>query len=1060
MRVLLLFLVATFFSTLTYAQSKVITGTVTDAKSGDPLPGVAVYLKNKKSVGAATDFDGKFTIKNVQSDNILVFSLLGYKNQEIRVGNNMLFNVQMAEETNELDEVVLIGYQKVNKAQVNGAVTSVKSEALQDIPVLNVADIISTQVPGLQSVSMSGAPAGRGALVIRGNTSMSTDLDPDMGYSTPLYVIDGIQTSLEDLAGYGVSNQDFLASLNPDDIESIDVLKDASAAAIYGSRGANGVIIIETKKGKESAKPEFTFSSSVGINPKPQLVKMYVGAAERNAKWAILNRWWSDTELQGQQSRMVMSDSLNPDFNNNVDYQGIFYRSGISRKYNLAVRGGSKTSTYRVGLGYDSQEGIIVGNSADRVTLSLNNTFKPSEGFTDNIVLRTSFLDQLTGQGNPAGGNYDLNSVLPVSPSSLQSSLFTYSDDRLKALKGQLDEKLNTDKTVSINMTNFATLRLIKGLNLNSRLSYVFNSSKKNFYEPSILRADGDGYASYAMYERNNFSTDTYFDFNKSFNSDNNLTFVVGNRTNYNRRESMRLSAKGYGSDAVKVINKRYTTDQITGSTGIDEDALVSFYGRASYELLKRYSVKFTYSIDGSSKFGEDVRWAKFPSVSAGWTLSREPFMKKILPAAVNYFKIRGSWGINGKQFDDNYRRFGAYDLGTGGIPHNSHLMDVRTYAGVLAVSPNYKRIKNENLSWEQAEQWNLGLNLALFDRRLNVEFEAYNKNTNRLFFDAIFPYYSGYDKAPANLGGVINYGWETLFRYSVFPSKNDFQLDLTLSFSDNRNFVSSLPNGNRGFSGTNYGYVVGRPLNLYKMLLFDYILDDLDQLPVNPYTGERLTGKGAWASIKPGFPIWKDLNGDYVLDEQDKTVLLDYSPQPKVQGAFNFNIKYKRWSLRAYTSFSFGATIRNGNITSYLDQYARAGGWVTKGLADLSQYTFWENPGDGAAGVDFPAIYANSSSVGGPYYSFRNDQTLWLDSGDYWRISNISLGYSFDPNEQFMKKVGLSSLRIFSTILNPYQWQRSNKVLDASMVRANGFTYGNGYPRSKTFSIGLNTQF
>ncbi len=1059
----LLFITTLFLSmSFAYSQAIDINGSVVDSKTGIPLPGVSAYVKQNKTIGVATDFDGNFKLKGVNSESIIVFSLVGYKTKEITVGENTILSIKLEEDITELDAIVLIGYQKVHKKDVTSAISSVTSEDLESIPVLNVASLIATQVTGVQSVSLTGAPAGRGAIVIRGNTSIGSNIDADLAYSNPLYVIDGVQTSLEDLAGYNVSNVDFLASLNPNDIKSIDVLKDASAAAIYGSRGANGVIIIETKGGGNYEKPEFTFSTSLGIQPKPQLVPTLVGAAERRAKMNIIERWWATNELQSGTTPMVLTDSINPAFNNNIDYQGLFYKTGVIQKHNFSVRGGNGDTNYRVSLGYDNQEGVIKATGVDRITLLTNLNFKAGKSFNNRFITRFTYTDQKTGQGNPYQGSFNLNSSLPVNPASLQSSLFQVSDARIKALNGELSDKLNTDRTVSLTLSNFATLDLIDGLSLNSQLSFVYDSNKKNFYEPSTIRTEGDGFSSYSLYNRKNVTAETYLSLFKNFDNENHeVTAVLGNRIDYNQYETMQLAAFGFGSDAIKVINNRYTQDQVSGSTDISNNALVSYFGRVSYKYKDRYQIGASYSIDGSSRFGKDVRWAKFPSLNAGWTLSNEPFLKPHISSFVDFLKVRGSWGVNGKQFPQNYLRFGAYNLGYGGTPLWSNQMNVSSYGGVTGVIPNYNQIGNSSLSWEETEQWNVGFDLDMFNYRVSLTFDAYNKNTDKLFFDVAFPAYSGYNSAPTNVAGVINYGWESMIHYHVFPKNNDLRLELMLGFSKNENYVSKLPNGNRDYIGGNYGYVVGRPLNLYKMFINDYILDDLSQLPVNPFTGEPLAGKSAWSTIAPGFPIWKDLNGDYILNEtHDLKLTTDYSPIPDVQGSFNINLNYKKWYFQMYSQFSFGADITNSVLQSYMDSYDRGGtNWAVRGLADLSQHTFWEKPGDGAAGVDFPALYPSSPSLGA-FYRFRGNQTLFIESGDYWKITNASIGYTFDGSDGFMKNIGFSRLRIYASVLNPYQWQKSKKVVDASMVDAKGYTYGNGYPQAKTIFIGIDTKF
>lgn len=1050
----------TFFFSLwvinSLAQTRSISGIVKDV-NGEGLPGASIIQKGTSN-GTATDVNGEFRL-SVPIDATLVVSFLGFTTQELSVGNRMVLEIVLLEDAMVLEEFVAIGYETVLKRDNTAAISSIRSENLENIPVTSVAQLIGTQSTGVQSIAMSGAPGARGSLVVRGNTSISGQLDANTAFSNPLYVVDGVQTSLEDLAGFNVSNVDFLASLNPNDIESIDILKDASAAAIYGSRGANGVIIITTKKGLALDKPEFTFTANYGVQPKPELVPMLVGAAERRAKMEMLEKWWLRDELFSNNVPIMLTDSLNPAFNNNVDYQGMFYQTGVTQQYSLSMRGGGDVSNYRLSVGYNDNKGVVTSTGFTRYTFSGNLNSKVGKKFSNQLLTNFVVTDNETGQGNPYQGSFNMNNTLPVNPANLQSSLFAITDAKRSSLQGQLKEKLNTDKGISTTLSNLARYEFFEGLALSSQITTVYSTTKKNFYEPSTVRPQGDGFASYHLYSRWNISTDTYFNYMKNI-GDHHITAILGLKTDYNKYEEMGLSAIGFGSDAIKVINNRYTKDQTDGYTDISENTLLSYFSRFSYKYKEKYLLGGTYSIDGSSRFGKDVRYAKFPSVSAAWILSEESFIKEYTEGFLNMAKVRYSWGINGKQFQQNYLRFGAYNLGYGGNAFWANQMAVSTYAGVTGVIPNYNSIGNNELSWENSTQWNIGFDLQMFNHRLNITFDAYNKNTDKLFFDIEFPAYSGYNNAMANVAGILNYGWESMINYHVFPRNNDLRLELTLGLTQNKNFISKLPNGNRDYTGSNYGYVVGEPINLYLMFLNDYIIDDLDQLPVNPYTGEPLTGKSAWAQIRPGFPIWRDLNGDFILNEEhDEQLARGYSPVPDFQGSFNINLQYKGWYLQAYSQFSFGADILNTLLNSYMNAYDRGGtDWAIRGLADLSKHTFWEKPGDGAAGVRFPALYPSGAGLG-PFYSFRGNQTLWIENGDYWKITSASLGYTFGRNSG-IEKIGINRLRLYANILNPWMWQRSKAVVDASMVDAKGHVLGNGYPQAKTISFGIDLRF
>jgi TonB-linked SusC/RagA family outer membrane protein len=1023
---------------------------------GENLFGATVKIKDTNTQ-AITDVDGSFSIAAKEGD-VLLISFVGYENKAITVGKQKNYNIKLKSAQNDLSDVVIIGYQKVHKKNVNAAVSTITSKDLQDIPVISVSSIIGSLATGIQTPTQTGAPGGRGSLVIRGNTSMSS------GYSSPLYVIDGVQTSLEDLAGYNTSNTDFLASLNPNDIEKIDFLKDASAAAIYGSRGANGVIIITTKKGGALDKPEFTFSLNTGISPIPSLVPMNIGSAERNAKMGMVNKWWKSDDLQNSNIPMVLSDSLNPAFNNKVDYQGLFYRTGISNKYNLGMRGGSEATNYRLSVGYDNVEGVIKNSGFKRYTFSGNVNSKVGQNFDNQFRVNLVQTENQTGQGNPDGGGFQFNNTLPTDPSNLNSSLFYISDAKRKSLQGELSEKLNTDETIQMTLSEFMKYDFTSAFSITGQFNYVYSSEKKNYYEPSTVREDGDGFASYALYNRKNLSSDLYANYFKKFD-DHSVSAVLGQKTDYNKYENMFMYAKGFGVDAIKVINERYTQDQINGNTSIESNALLSYFGRVGYRYKDRYMVDVAFSRDGSSRFGEDVRYANFSSVALGWVFSDEPFIKNWAADIISYGKLRASYGVNGNEIDENFLRYGSYKLGYGGNPLWSNLMNVSTYGGTTGVVTNYNTIGNPNLSWVSAKQWDVGFDLDLFNNRINITFDAYNKKTENLLFETPFPAYSGFNTAKSNIAGVMNYGWESLVKFQIFAMGSPWKLEVSVGASQNKNFVTKLPNGNQDYYGydanrdRSYGYVVGMPLILPVQFKNEYIIDYLSQLPVNPYTGEVLHGKSAWGTIAPGTPIWKDYNGDYLLDETgDYKLDTSFKPTPDFTGLFNINLRYKGWYLQAYSQFSFGSDIMDSSTQKYLDNYDRGDDWATTGLQDLSSLSFWENPGDGAAGVRYPALYPARPNTT-PYYRFRGPQSLWKESGDYWKITNASLGYTIDKN-RILDQIHISRVRIYGTILNPYQWQRSKVVADASQVDEMGYTLGNGYPQSKTITFGLDIKF
>ncbi|MGV8829359.1 MAG: SusC/RagA family TonB-linked outer membrane protein [Breznakibacter sp.] len=1030
-----------------------VTGKVTD-KTGFPLPGVNVMIKGTR-LGTITGSDGVYMLELPSEKSTLVFSFIGMKTLQIDVQGRKTVDALLEDDALALGEVVAIGYGTTHKRNTTASVTSVSSEKLSSIPVASISSLLAGQAAGVQTVISSGAPGARGAVVIRGNTAVSGQLDPNTAYSNPLYVVDGVPTTLEDLAGYDQSNTDFLASLNPEDVESIDILKDASAAAIYGSKGANGVIIINTKKGK-AGKPEFSFSSYMGITQKPQLLKTLVGSAERQKKMDLINQWWSDKD-KAFNIPIMLTDSLNPAFNNNIDYQGMFYQPGKVQSYDFNVTGGTETTNYRIGVGYFSEEGIVKATGFDRYSININLNNKYGNKFSTQTTIRFSATDTKSGQGDG-----DPRKTLPVSPNDMNSSLFYVTETQRQALSGSLTDLYNKNRNLDFSLSNLAQLFLTNHLILNSQIGLSYWNNKVDYFQPSSLRSDGLGYAKNSFSSRKNSTIETYLSYDKDFNHIHNLNLLLGNSIDYNLYEDLYIDAAGGSGDAIKTISG-YSKESIWGSSGISSNAMLSYWARMGYRLKDRYMLDVNFRRDASSRFGEDVRWGNFPSVALGWVFSDEPWLKPLTSGWLDFAKLKFSWGINGKQFTDNFLRYNVYKNYGMGLWSNK--MDVTTYNGVVASGPDFNKIANNELGWEQSRQWNIGTEIDMFNRRLTISFDAYNKLTDQLLFDVEFPKYSGYSQAKANVAGVVNYGYEAMVSAHLFPRNNDFRWEWTLHLNRNWNYVSKLPNGNRDYTNMDagYGYTVGQPLNQYRLFLYQGVLDNVGQLPVNPYTGMPLAGKGAWAKLQAGFPMWVDLNGNYLIsDERDEDLqtVANKSANPKIQGALNTTVQYKGWVLNVNTNFVFGRDIYNKSLQSYLARYDLDGwGWDTKGLIDLSKYEFWQKPGDGIGGSDvrFPALRPVGGSMP-TYYAFRPVSTMWLEDGSYFKIQSATLGYNFDANS-FIKSIYLKRLRVYATVYNPWQWQKSD-VVDASMVDAAGYDYGDGYPQPRKYIFGLQFKF
>lgn len=1035
-------------------DARKITGVVKDTK-GQVIPGVTVLIKGT-SIGVATDIDGKYTIMlNDFPNPILLFSAVGMKTKEIKVGTSANIDVILEEDIKEMDEVVVVGYQTIHKRNVTGSVSSVRGEALADIPAASITELLSGKVAGLQSLSTGGGPGSKNALVIRGNTVMSGNLGEANEFSDPLYVIDGIPTDLQSLAGYDVTNSDFLASLNPDDVESIDILKDASAAAIYGSRGANGVIIIKTKAGR-AGKLKVTAKATMGVNLRPKLKGILVGSAERAEKLRLMKESWSYNAWKNSMP-MLLSDSLNPAFNNNIDYQGMFYQTGITQDYSLALDGGTEELNYRLSLGYYNEKGIVKANGMDRFSMTLNLSQHPFKSLRNQTVIRLSYTDRQTGTGSlDDNGNANGHNTFPMDLTKMRSSLFYMTDDQLNYLQGQLEDLYNKNRILDVSLSNYANLEIWKGITLNSQIGLTYNHTKTNFHQPSTVRTEENNYARYYWGQTKTASIETYLSYTRDVAQNHNVNILAGTSFDYTQNETSDFKATGGSGDIIHTISG-YNKADIDGNTDISQNAMLSYWARLGYRFMNRYMVDFNFRRDASSRFGKNNRWANFPAVSFGWIFTDEPFLAGI-NHWFNYGKLKFSYGKNGKQFSDNYLRYNMYTLGYNGLGGYAGQVANSTYNGITAVVPDFSQLADNNLSWEESKQWNLGAELEFFNRRLFVNLDVYNRKTDALLFGVAFPDYTGFSQVQSNVAGIMNYGFELSFDAYLFPRDNDFQIQLQPSITHNNNMVTKLPNDDRDYinSDYSYGYTVGKPGPVYYGLNYVGPIDKLSDLPVNPFTGLPLdpTKGGIWGTAKPGYPLWEDINGNYLVSDNadEDTQLIDKNSNPKVQGFLNLQVSYKQWRLRVNSEFVFGRDIYDHVSKSILDRYDR-GTWDTKASLDLSDYSIWT--GEGSGGY-YPSLLVSVPGEAGRY-AYRGSSMYW-ENGNYWKVRDITLSYNF--NQEWMKKIGFDRIYVYGTVYNVWQWQKSKTVVDATAVDSRGYTYGDGYPQARKFVFGLNVQF
>ncbi|HOI47920.1 MAG TPA: carboxypeptidase-like regulatory domain-containing protein, partial [Prolixibacteraceae bacterium] len=502
-------------------QQKSVSGRVTD-NSGAPLPGVTVVVKGT-SVGTTTGANGNFLLNNVPANAVLVFSFVGMKTEEITIGNKSVLNLSLEEESFGIEEVVAVGYTRQNRRDVSSSIAKVDMKALENNPSSSLVSLLSGQAAGLQSVVRSGTPGAAGSgLVIRGNTSLSAS-DGIAGISNPLYIVDGIPMSLQDIAGFDVSQNDFLSTLNPNEIKSIDILKDAAATAIYGSRGANGVIVITTKRGV-SGEPRFSASVTEGVIFSPEKLEVYIGEAERQEKLRMYeetltnlfgNQAWVDVrnglEVMGYMLPSVLTDKYNPAFNNAYNFQDMFYQSGFTQNYDLSMDGGSNNNSYRIGLSHYDEKGVLVGYGFSRSTLNASLVTDINKYLHNDFMIRYSFLDR-------KGGLNDYMKAMPTSPTNLPSSLFYRTPEELGRMSGELGEAYNKNVSHSLSMSDALRVKFSEYLSLDNQASVSLMFGANNYFIPTTARSDNKSYGQSQSSTNSSFNVNSVLNYHRVFN--------------------------------------------------------------------------------------------------------------------------------------------------------------------------------------------------------------------------------------------------------------------------------------------------------------------------------------------------------------------------------------------------------------------------------------------------------------------------------------------------------------------------------------------------------------
>lgn len=1039
MRQILLVVVGLLLSAFLMAQ-QAITGTVKDG-NGDPLPAASVTVRGTSNTVQTND-QGQFSIRAVQGA-VLQAKVVGFDPENVIVEGNLPIHFVLYESLSSLDEVVVIGYQSVTKKKNTAAISSISGKELENIPAASFESILQGRLAGVNMQNLSGSPGGVSTVYVRGSTGISTSYDEAQVLSSPLYVVDGVPQPTEQYSNLNTgTGTSYLAGINPNDIESIEVLRDASAAAIYGSRAANGVVLITTKKGT-NREPRVIVTGYTGMTVRPELRDVALGSAERRQKMAVFEKQLTYAERANLP--ILLTDSLNPAFNGNTNWQDLFYQRGKVNNADLSISGGSDNSNYRFSANIYDEDGVVKATGFQRMSTRLNLMSKALKGkLTINPIVAYTYMDR-------ARGNIDEDDIspFPLGASSMPSSLYNPSEDYVRYLTEGFDEDLDNNITNQLALNLNLNAQLLPELTFVSQTSFNYNTGKRNYNMPSRLNGEQGNYVYAWSSTQENYLLSNYLTYIDTYGK-HSLTVLAGQDIQHDKYEQLEGSGNFGQSDQIQVV-QGFLQNYISSFSDYQAWGLLSYYSRLSYDFDSRYIFSGSIRTDGSSRFGKNNQWGWFPAASAAWLLSEESFLKD--HPSISLLKIRGSYGATGNLPRENYLAYNLYSVNNGGYAGAT----AGSYNGVSAITPNFTNgVAQDNLTWEKSQSWNIGVDMDLLNGRWSFSADVYNKETSNQLFAVQLPTNTGYDYAQTNAVGVRNAGVELIVNGSPLPRSSKLNWRTNFNISYNKNAIMSLPNGGRDLvmSGDRFDkshiLSVGSPINAFYLYETLGVYSTINDVPINPYTGELFRNSNG--TYGEGMFQFRDVDGDYFTDvfnsgiNPDKIPMGD--PNPKWYGGWTNTFSYKNFDFSVFINFTLDRDVLNLYESDVFGANSAGSLANVAGLSlpDLSKYNIWTQPGN-------QAEYAKID-IGTYRYYYTSAQSFFLESGSYVRLKNVILSYRL--GQQFLQRFGISQFRIYGLVDNALTWKASGKLPDAEAVNQYGEYNGNGYPIPRKFTLGV----
>ena len=1000
--------VALLFTTSLYAMSAenvslqqiTVSGTVTD--NGEPIPGVNVVVKGT-TIGIATDINGQYSLTAPSRNAVLVFSYLGYITQEITIGNRTVIHVELVEDTQMIDEVVVIGYGTMRKRDLTGAVVSVSSDKLQAYPVQGAVQALQGRAAGIQVTSTNGDPGASLRVRVRGSTSLTASNDP-------LYVVDGFAGGMLP---------------PPEDIISIDILKDASATAIYGSRGANGVILVTTKSGK-SGRMKVEFNSSYSVDNVSKKIDMLNAREygefinELDTRAGVANPRFSDYASYGE----------------GTNWQDLIFRTGYLQRHQVSISGGSDQIKSYTSLNFFDQDGIIINSNNKRfsglstIDYQIGKRLKASTNMNFQRNLRNNVRTQ-EGSGG-IGSTGVIGGALTFEPTTP-----IYEDDGSYAISRVSDpidnpyamakEYVGQETNDYFQGNGSAELLIIEGLTFKSTFGVQITNNRSGYYYPTTLNAGksapgGEAYIS--ARKATQMQTSNYFTYNKSFNDVHRLNVMAGYEWQKSRSENWAMTNRTFPTDQFQFWNMGAGSDRRSNSSSLSEWVIASFIGRLNYNYSDRYLLTVTGRYDGSSRLGANSKWGFFPSAALAWNLHNEEFMQSV--DFLSQFKLRAGYGETGNT-----------DIGVYSSLANltSQLVSINERQ-VNAVRPSTSNVPNADLRWESTNQTNIGLDMGFFKNRISITAEWYLKKSDGLLYSFPLPQYSGYSSATSNIGSIENRGFEFELRTVNFQS-GDFQwgTDFNITFPTSK--VTHLPLGEI-LSNRKPGHITdftethilreGLPVGSF----YGYIFDG-----INPDDG----------TVRFKDIASRDANGNLVMTpdgvinpNDDRTVI--GNPNPDYIVGFNNDFSYKNFDLNIF----FNGVVGNDMYNFTRMELEWCNGKTNQMKTVLNRWS------ETNRNTDIP--------VASPVHS-ATSSSRWIEKGSYLRLQNVSIGYNL--NMPSLKKMGIDRFRIYVSGQNLWLLTKYTGYDPEVSYNNNNTTFGGdygSYPHRRSITFGLNLIF